>query len=530
MKTFAELTTSYRERKGMRQKFVAEKAGLDPSRLNRIEKGKDRPPKLAIVLQLADVLELSEDERDEYIKAAGYNPEHIENGYENGHQDATQIQELQEDFLHGRPMPVDKQQKKRSMPEPPQIGELGAKLKLEEPIPAWRLKADGTITYANLLAFWIWNALIELRLYPTRIIGQNAFSVFTDGTNIERIGITLSKNSFWRVKMYILILLAALVERKLYRQIRDKIMKYPVLQQLYQYAYAHPEEEPVGKDFYEYALELKLPQEDRLGGDDKEASSRRLSFIVKLSVLRDTEGTITDFIASYNPHDAYTHRIIAEKYREFTERTPYEYVQFSRHRILRDFSPYPSLEHDPYFKIISVTKTMQTMLDSLADNWNGERVKPIGMNFFELISTKAMGDPVRAFHEWEDSTLRALQGFKHVKRLHLSKYPEDESKYQEKITYLKEKLDWFTDLYHKSLQYTVHFSEITDEPFLACSVHFLLSPKADRKNPMTIDSWVWLPDYRERTTILITFVPRDKASADLLKQLTTKEKVTESRT
>jgi transcriptional regulator with XRE-family HTH domain len=507
----------------MRQKFVAEKAGLDPSRLNRIERGIDRPPKLEIVLQLADVLDLSPDETDEYIRAAGYDPENIENG----HRDDTKIQALQADFLHGRLMPADKQQKKRSMPEPPQIGEMGAKAKLEEPIPAWRLRSDGTLTHANLLAFWIWNALIEGILYLTRIIGQNAFSVFTDGTNIERISITLSKNSFWRVKMYILILLAVLMERRLCRQILDKIMKYPVLQQLYEYAYEHPEEEPVGKDFYEYTLELKLPQEDTISSDDNEASSRRLSFLVKLTVLRDREGTITDFIASYNPNDAYTERIIAEKYQELTRCTPYEYVQFSRQRTFKDFTspsyPFPLLHHDPYFTISYVNPAMQNMLDSLAENWQGRSANPIGMNFFQLIDTDPMRIPVDKLGEWEDATLRALQGLKHVKNLQLREHPEDEGKYNERIEYLKAHLNWFADLYNKSLRYTVRFPETTDEPFYACIVHYLPSEQSDRSKPMTIKSWVWLPD-KDHPYILITFLPGDLASADMLEQLTTKEK------
>jgi len=36
---------------------------------------------------------------------------------------------------------------------------------------------------------------------------------------------------------------------------------------------------------------------------------------------------------------------------------------------------------------------------------------------------------------------------------------------------------------------------------------------------MTIDSWVLNPDYHERNTLLITFVPHDDASKKLLYQL-----------
>jgi hypothetical protein len=230
-------------------------------------------------------------------------------------------------YVYGRPLPADRQ-KKRSMPEPPPIGEQGAKQKLEEAIPAWRLKGEGTLTHANLLAFWIWNALIEGVLYPKMLIGRTVFEVFTDGSNIERIAMPKTVNDFWYVKMFMFVIIERFMSRKVSSSIRDKFMKYPVLKLLYEYAHNHPEDEPVGKDYYTYNLELKLPQE--IAEQNAEARSRRLTFTVELRVLRDEAGAITDFIASYIPRDAYTQRTIAEKHKELKElamQKRYDYVQ-----------------------------------------------------------------------------------------------------------------------------------------------------------------------------------------------------------
>lgn len=72
---FATLLSQYRERAGLTQETLGKAVGLSPSTISRIERGERPPPRRrATVLALAHTLQLSQEETDTLLTAAGFAP------------------------------------------------------------------------------------------------------------------------------------------------------------------------------------------------------------------------------------------------------------------------------------------------------------------------------------------------------------------------------------------------------------------------------------------------------------------------
>jgi transcriptional regulator with XRE-family HTH domain len=74
---FGTLLRSLREEAGMKQKEVAERVGIDPSVLSRVESGQYPPPSRRIVQELGAALNLSPEKSDRLLEIAGHKPESI---------------------------------------------------------------------------------------------------------------------------------------------------------------------------------------------------------------------------------------------------------------------------------------------------------------------------------------------------------------------------------------------------------------------------------------------------------------------
>lgn len=72
METFGEQLRAYRERLGMSQQTLAERASVSPSQLSRIQSGQKKPPPAETVLRMIEVLRLTGDEAADLLEAAGY--------------------------------------------------------------------------------------------------------------------------------------------------------------------------------------------------------------------------------------------------------------------------------------------------------------------------------------------------------------------------------------------------------------------------------------------------------------------------
>lgn len=74
MKSFAQTLKEFRERAGLSQYALAGRAGIDPSYVNRVERGERDAPTREVVEALAQALELNAVETDDLLLSAGYAP------------------------------------------------------------------------------------------------------------------------------------------------------------------------------------------------------------------------------------------------------------------------------------------------------------------------------------------------------------------------------------------------------------------------------------------------------------------------
>lgn len=72
---FPSLLRNMRERAGMSQNGLAERAGRDPGTINRLESGKRAPVNRDLVEDLARALDLETEARDALLAAAGHLPD-----------------------------------------------------------------------------------------------------------------------------------------------------------------------------------------------------------------------------------------------------------------------------------------------------------------------------------------------------------------------------------------------------------------------------------------------------------------------
>lgn len=78
MESFGEQLRAYRERLGMSQQTLAERTGVSPSQLSRIQSGEKKPPPAETVLRMIEVLRLTADEAANLLEAANYSPQLLE--------------------------------------------------------------------------------------------------------------------------------------------------------------------------------------------------------------------------------------------------------------------------------------------------------------------------------------------------------------------------------------------------------------------------------------------------------------------
>jgi transcriptional regulator with XRE-family HTH domain len=71
---FYELLKTFRIQAGLSQLQLAKAVKMNPSHLNRLERGLRNPPRREKVLLLADVLGLGEEEKKTFMLEAGYSP------------------------------------------------------------------------------------------------------------------------------------------------------------------------------------------------------------------------------------------------------------------------------------------------------------------------------------------------------------------------------------------------------------------------------------------------------------------------
>jgi transcriptional regulator with XRE-family HTH domain len=74
MSNFGSRVAEFRDRLGLKQRALAQRVGLTPSHLNKIEKGVRNPPAVETILLIVEVLRLNRIEAKELLQLAGYSP------------------------------------------------------------------------------------------------------------------------------------------------------------------------------------------------------------------------------------------------------------------------------------------------------------------------------------------------------------------------------------------------------------------------------------------------------------------------
>ena len=71
---FADLLRKLRTEAALSQNALAKKVGIDPSYINRIEKGERQPPSVSVIHDIARALDLDEFGANQLLLSAGYAP------------------------------------------------------------------------------------------------------------------------------------------------------------------------------------------------------------------------------------------------------------------------------------------------------------------------------------------------------------------------------------------------------------------------------------------------------------------------
>ena len=74
MNDFAQFLKKLRLESGLSQNALARRTGVDPSYINRLERGLRQPPSSGVIHDIAKALELDEYSTDQLLLSAGYAP------------------------------------------------------------------------------------------------------------------------------------------------------------------------------------------------------------------------------------------------------------------------------------------------------------------------------------------------------------------------------------------------------------------------------------------------------------------------
>lgn len=189
--SFGSLLRKYRQKEGVSQKELAHIIGIDPSYLSKIEHGQRTPPDRSIVTEIANALELQEEETDQLLISADYQPQTLfDLGFD------------QNDLSLKKHIGVLTDIKKKA----PLAAYIRAKEEIAEYLDMVRLKytqkIDPDYFKKNLLANYLYSQVRRLGLKELyRLINRplgGALVVHKDKLLLHRIGISPIKG-WWHI-------------------------------------------------------------------------------------------------------------------------------------------------------------------------------------------------------------------------------------------------------------------------------------------------------------------------------------------
>jgi transcriptional regulator with XRE-family HTH domain len=280
---FPELLRKFRQRAKLSQQELSDVLRtqdgitLYGSDISKLEQDRRKPPKMDVALAIIQALHLNDEEAQRFLEAGNYPPS---------------VSRL----LSEQP----KEQKEGSSPQPfyPPTTPEQALLYLRSPFPSWQLSGDEYITACNKLAMWLF-----LATRAEDLLNVFVFEVFTRPWNLARILMTGKTNDFWLIKLQVLRWMEKYHPGEALERAKRIILENPTLNILYE----HSDKLKLDTiSFYNYTLFIQHP----------EIHYHYLHFHVKIWITRTQEGDLDRFIVVYEPHNAHTSQVIAQKYQE----------------------------------------------------------------------------------------------------------------------------------------------------------------------------------------------------------------------
>ncbi len=333
----------------------------------------------------------------------------------------------------------------------PKVKQSLGQAALRDPYPAYLVDRRGVIYSANLMAFWLWNAIEygkSIRTAP--LLGTSIFTILAD--NLERIPAE-QNTEFYTKSSGIVKRIDARLELSsfLYAPFIAAMNAHPHLAQLYEHATPNPDRE------WEYQLRIAPP--------GLKGTSQLLEFQVTHFRLEGDGG----FLVMYSPARTAL-PIVEEQYSLLmTIYSDKEYVldhmqQAKSHQPLTDLSfssraYHPALIHDMLWYLISENKALRLLAGTSV----------IGLHFFELFFAPQL-------HEWlgplqETSAPRAIRYFDALTANFLREDHELHADYQQVMQRLLQ-MQGFRQVLEISRKLPIHLNlpENTETPFYTCRV------------------------------------------------------------
>ena len=290
---------------------------------------------------------------------------------------------------------------------------------LGDPYPAWLLDTLGVIRAANLMAFWLWDALKPGEpVSRDALLDTSAFNVFAN--NIERIPVEYN-GEFYAKKSAVARRMNAEMGSSLCASFITAMKSDPRLAQIYEQATPYTDRE------WEYTLRIRPPS---LSGSD---DTRLLEFQVTIFRLEGNSG----FLCTYTPNRATLpaieeqHCLLIDQYGDKgyvqTEDMGENNVESSQQStsVKGDYREYyPAMIQDPLWYIIGENKALRLLV--------GNSV--VGRHFFELLFAPQLRQwlgPVQ-----ETSAPRAIKYFDVFTVRYLREDHELHARYEQVMKYL----------------------------------------------------------------------------------------------
>ncbi len=250
----------------------------------------------------------------------------------------------------------------------PRVKQSLGQAALRDPYPAHILDPRGIIQAANLMAFWLWDAIgYEETIRPDALLGSSSFNVLTD--NLRRIPVEQNIELYMKTAGIVKRLDARLeLGAPLYAPFIVAMNADANLARIYEVAPLHPARE------WEYYLKIAPP--------DSRQAGKLLEFQVTIFRLEDETG----FLVMYVPTRA-TLPLVEEAYNRLAgmysdkvyilpENTERDSATSKQEADLELFfrSYHPKLRQDALWYLIAENKAQHLLL--------GESV--VGRHFFEL--------------------------------------------------------------------------------------------------------------------------------------------------